>query len=260
MTPLSISTAWNETTAFVKREAGLLFPIALAFLAIPAILFQFSMPQVEPGKTPEPGAWMLFILPLAVVTMLGSVAISRLAIVPSQSVRDAIGHGMRRLLPLVGAVVLLTLAAFIALVPLTLIIGVLGLDQRMTTLLMALIFLALLTFVWVRFLLVTPIAAAEPAGAVAILQRSWRLTAGHFNKLIWSMTAFAIAAAIALLAVSLAVGTVLALLLGAPAPGSISYVLTLIIDGVLNALLAIYMNVLIARIYVQLAGGSTSGI
>lgn len=260
MTPLSISTAWNETTAFVKREAGLLFPIALAFLAIPAILFQFSMPQVEPGKTPEPGAWMLFILPLGVVTMLGAVAISRLAIVPSQSVQDAIGHGARRLLPLVGAVALLTVGSFVVLMPLSLIIALLGLDQRTAALAMGLVFLALLTFVWVRFLLVTPVAAVEPAGAITILKRSWRMTAGHFGKLIWFMTALIVAAVVAMLAVSLALGTVAALLFGAPAPGSIGYVLTLIVDGVLNALLAVYMNVVIARIYVQLAGGSTSGI
>ncbi|QPQ55982.1 glycerophosphoryl diester phosphodiesterase membrane domain-containing protein [Allosphingosinicella flava] len=260
MKPLSISAAWNETAAFVKREAGLLFPIALAFLALPSIVVQFFMPEAAPGQQPELGAWMFLLLPLILLTLIGSLAITALALRPAQSVQEAIGHGMRRILPVLGAAFLLGLGSFTIALPASILIALLGLAERTTTILMVLLFLAILTFLWIRFILLTPAAVAEPLGPVALLKRSWNLTRGHFSKLIGFITVLTIVALIILIAVSLIFGTVIALLFGAPEPRNLSYVLTLIVSGVASAVFSVYITVAIARIYAQLAEGSTSGI
>lgn len=253
MKPLSISTAWNETTAFVKREASLLFPIALAFLALPSIVAQYFVPVTEPGQQPEAGAWMLVFIPLILLTLTGSLAISTLALRPAQSVQEAIAHGARRLLPTVGALAVLTILSVLIVIPLIILIGLAAPDERTGTILMALAFFAVFTFFWIRFVLLTPIAVAEPAGAFDILKRSWALTKGHFNKLIGFITILTIVAIIVLMAVSLLFGTVIALLAGPPEPGSLSQVLILIVSGVSSAIFSVYLTVVIARIYAQLA-------
>ena len=259
MKPLSISAAWTETAAFVRREAGLLFPIALVFLALPSIVAQYFVPAAPQGQQPEPGAWMLVIIPLILLTMVGSLAISTLALRPAQTVQDAIGHAARRLLPTLGAVLLLSLASLLIVLPLVILIGLVATDERTGAILMVLAFLAVFTFFWIRFVLLTPIAVAEQAGPAAILKRSWHLTQGHFGKLVGFFTILTVVALIILMAVSLLFGTVIALLAGPPEPGSLSQVLLLIVSGVASAVFSVYLTVVVARIYVQLADGATIG-
>jgi hypothetical protein len=47
-------------------------------------------------------------------------------------------------------------------------------------------------------------------------------------------------------------------LLGQPDPGSLSSLLVLLLGGLLNAAFSVFLNVLIARIYVQLSGDVAS--
>ena len=44
MANLSITEAWNETVAFVTREAHLLFPVSFLLIALPAGLAQLLAP------------------------------------------------------------------------------------------------------------------------------------------------------------------------------------------------------------------------
>ena len=258
MTTLSISRAWNETTAFVKREANLLFPVALALIALPSIIAQFFLPQPVPGQQPEMGAEVLWFIPLVIVTMIGSLAITTLALRPAQSVGDAIAHGTRRLLPALGAVLILSVATVALAIPAIIVITFLGLAQQTATTLGILVFLAIFTFIWIRVILMTPIAVAEPVGPVRILKRSWEMTSGHFSKLILFATVIAIVAVIAFTAITLVFGSLIALVAGAPQPGNLSFVLTLVVSGIASAVFSVYFQVAIARIYAQL-DGSTSG-
>jgi hypothetical protein len=260
MSSLSISTAWNETAAFVKREAGLLFPIALAFLALPSIVVQYFVPAVEPGQQPQAGAWMLWFIPLIVLTIVGSLAITTLALRSNQSVQEAIAFSLRRFLPVFGAALLMTLIMTAIVLPALILIGLAGLSQETMVMLSILVVLAVFTFLWIRLMLMTPVGAAEPVGPVAMLKRSWQLTAGHTGKLIGFATIVAVVGAIAIMAATLILGTIIALVAGRPDPGSLSYFLNLIVSGIASAVFSVYFTVAVARIYAQLAGGSTSGI
>lgn len=55
MRKLSISDAWTETLALVKREGRLLFPVAFALYTVPSVLVQFLAPEMSAGEEPEPG-------------------------------------------------------------------------------------------------------------------------------------------------------------------------------------------------------------
>ncbi|WP_106639030.1 glycerophosphoryl diester phosphodiesterase membrane domain-containing protein [Allosphingosinicella vermicomposti] len=260
MTTLSISQAWNETTAFVKREAGLLFPIALAFLAVPTIILQFVTPQSVPGQPVEGGPWLWLFIPVIVATMIGSLSITTLAIRPAQSVGDAIGHALKRLLPILLAVLILSAVTLLIAVPALLVIFALGLTSETAMLFGGLVFLAIFTFIWIRVILMTPVAVAEPVGAGGILRRSWALTRGHFSPLIMFATVIAIVAVVAFLAITLVFGSLIALVAGPPEKGNVSFVLSLVVSGIASAVFSVYFQVAVARIYVQLTGGSTSGM
>src|SRR5262245_35479401 len=108
MAQLSITTAWNETVEFVKREGRLIFPLAFMFVALPSALLEVLAPAPPlPGQLPEPGAWALLLPVILVTSLIGNLAISYLALRPNTSVGEAISRGARRFLSLFGAFVLI---------------------------------------------------------------------------------------------------------------------------------------------------------
>src|SRR5688572_25228939 len=103
MARLSITTAWNESAEFVRREARLLFPVAFLLVSLPGLVLQLAMPAVEPGQATPPGPW-LALLPVALsLGLIGTLAISFLALRPGASVGEALQRGLRRFLFLLGA-------------------------------------------------------------------------------------------------------------------------------------------------------------
>lgn len=260
MANLSISTAWNETAGFVKREGRLLFPLAFVLIALPSALFQAAAPAQEGA---DPNLWlMLILLPVMLVgSIVGNIAIAFLALRPGASVGDAIGRGLRRFLAAFGALLLLVLGVVVAAIPVFLIVGIEAMaaggepELGPLAILLLLLWVLILIFISVRLMLMTPVAAAEEAGPIGILKRSWALTAGHFWKLLGFVLLIAIVAAVLVLAVSAVLGIVIVLAAGQPEPGSASNFLVLLLMAVLNAILAAFFTTLVARIYAQLSGG-----
>jgi hypothetical protein len=267
MRKLSITTAWNETVDFLKGNFGALFTVALAFIALPSVAMQALGPaQAAAGEAPEPGLWLLFFPIVIVLSIVGTLAISALALRRENVVGAAIALGFRRFLPMLGASLLLGLAALIIAVPLVLLTGIDPEKLRSpspetagSVLLFACLFVILFLVIAVRLLLMSPVAAAERAGPVGIIRRSWELTKGHF----WKLLGFVLLLAIVLMVVAAAVGAVggilVAIVAGKPEPGSIAALLMLLIAGLVNAAWAAVFTSMIARIYVQLAGERTTG-
>jgi hypothetical protein len=262
MAALSISTAWNETAAFVKRDAGALFTIAFALMALPSVAMQALGPgQMAPGQTPGAGLWMLMLPIVLVLSIAGSLAISSLAMGRENVVGSAIAHGFRRVLPMIGATLLVGLAAMVVFVPLILIAGLT--PENLTApspasagrlLLVMLLFLVIFLFFWVRLMLMTPAAAAEGLGPIGIIRRSWQLTSGHFGKLLGFTLLFLVAAMVVMMVITMLIGILVALVAGRPEPGSVSALLMLLLGGVLNAVFVVFFTTMIARIYLQLSG------
>ena len=266
MTNLSITTAWNETIAFVKREAGLILPIAFLLIALPGALMQMLMPLTPPGETPEPGLWLL-LLPVAIIAgMVGSIAITYLSLRPGASVEEALRVGLRRFIMLFAASLLVSLGFILAFVPLVLIfVGGAALSGNLAAsagslVLLLLIFLVVVIAVWVRLMLMTPVAAVESAGPIEIIRRSWQLTAGHFWKLLGFIILLLIAAVVVIMVVSMVFGLLLFAIAGRPDPGSTSMILLTIVTAVIQAVLAAIFATLIGRIYHQLSGGAPEAV
>lgn len=265
MANLSITTAWNETAAFVKREARLLVPVSFMLIALPVGLIEILTPQPEPNQLPEPGLW-LALLPVALLlSFVGNLAISYLALSPGASVREALDRGARRALPMAGAALLVLAGALVLLVLLLILVmvivpgaaaaaaaGATNPAVQKASLIWLLLCLPFLFFFSARLGMMVPAAATASTNPVAIIARSWRLTAGHAAKLVAFVILVLVTLSVLSLAVESLVGSLLIVLLGPMQRGGVSAFLIVLVMAALNTLVAIYLASLVARIYAQL--------
>ena len=117
------------------------------------------------------------------------------------------------------------------------------------------LYVLLIIFVGVRMIMSAPSASAEAIGPVAVLQRSWRLTAGNFWRLLGFLILYFIAAIVVLIAVNAAIGLVVTLAIGPIEPMSSSAVVVALVDALFNAATTTVLAIMLARMYVQLSGG-----
>ena len=268
MAQLSISKAWTETGAFLARESRLVLPIALLLVAIPpAASGLFGSP---PGVQPTLAQATIDLL-LAIVTVVASliagVAISHLALRSGASVGEALQRGSKRFLSLLGVALLITIPLLLIAFLLIAAIGPSSAVMQQPIdpynlppeLASVLIILAIIVLAfWVKISMTTPIAAAERGGPITILRRSWRLTSGHYWKLLGTFLLLMIVASLVIMGISLGIGLIVLLVSGPPLPGGASFTIMVLIDALLQAIVATVLVVLIARIYAQLAGEDTA--
>src|SRR6476469_7505320 len=103
MAKLSISQAWDETRAILASDGQLIAAVALALFVLPGIVLNVAVPKMPAGQMREPGAWMLIALVVLLITLVGQLAVARLALGPHIAVGEAIAQGARRLPSYVGA-------------------------------------------------------------------------------------------------------------------------------------------------------------
>ena len=248
---LSVSTAWKETTAVVRREARLVFPIAFLLLSLPAAILQLVAPVTAPGRLPEPGLWLLFLPVLLAASLIGALAISRLALHPGEGARVALSAGLRGFVPLLGAALLIGFAVALLAMTAILLAALIAAPAFSASILLALV--ALLIFFWVRLMLLTPAAAVEPIGPADLIRRSWALTAGNFWRLLGFLLVAAIVSLVALMAAGAVGGIAVRLAVGQPQPGTLAMVLVFLVSTLLQAAISGLFTAFVARLYAQLA-------
>ncbi|MEO7865534.1 MAG: hypothetical protein ABIR63_06685 [Sphingomicrobium sp.] len=261
---LSISTAWDETKAAFKRDGRLISIVALALIGLPTMISTLIEPGSMTGKQQGPVLVQLLTLVFVLLSLVGQLAVVRLALKPSVSVGGAIAHAARRMPVYFVSALLVGLALAVLCIPLFVVASLSGvqLDRTMTSLtptlsLIILVIFLVALFLGVRMLMGTPVASAEQAGPVEIIRRSWALTKGVWWKLFGFLVMLTIGAVIVLLAVSAAAGTVVAVALGPIEPMSTSALVVGLIVGLINAAFYALFAVMLARIYVQLSGRDT---
>ncbi|MBB5687042.1 hypothetical protein [Sphingobium boeckii] len=256
MAGLSISKAWDETAAFVGREGGLLFPVAFVFLALPAIIVGLMMPtQLESAKTmTEMMALIQPILPrilgafliTTIIGLLGGLTLYTLTLKPAgTSVGEAIAFAMSRFVVALGATLILFLGWIVACI-LPYAIARSGAGPVAGLLILAM--LPLVIFVAIRMMIISAVVIGENLGPVGTIQRAWALTKGAFWKLFGFVLVFGIVVIIVSLVGDMLFGLV-DLVIGQNTTGIVS----LIGGALLNTVINVYMLVMTARLYRQLA-------
>lgn len=263
MRALSISVAWEETRAIMIRDGRLYVSVALALIALPSAINTLLNPSGRASASNAPAWVVLVTLVASLIALSGQLALIRLALGPSTTVAAAIGHGLRRMPIYLLAVVLMVIGLIVLLIPFVLLFAMLGmpisatgLKVQMTpaTSVLSLLYLAIIIFFAVRLILSAPVASAEKKGPIAILRRSWALTGGNWLPLFGFLAMFIIGAIIVLIAVSSAVGVAVRLTLGAIEPMSAGALVFALVQSLVSAALSGLFALMLARIYVQLAG------
>lgn len=261
MAGLSISRAWEETRRVLAHDGRLVASVALAMIAFPAALSALVNPRaMSDSATPM---WIdVLVLLCSLVVLSGQLALIRLALAPSITVGAAIAHGFRRMPIYLLAAILVGMAMLIAAIPFFLVLVLSGVSLAGADLMRSPVFLLLsglylivLFFVGVRMIMSSPAASAEPIGPIEIIRRSWHLTHGHGWALFGFLVLFFVGAAVLLIAVSSALGSVVTLLLGPVEPMSLSALLVALADAIVQAIVTSLLAIMLARIYAQLSGG-----
>lgn len=249
MAELSISRAWEETTAILNRDGRLFAIVGLALFVVPGTLAALVTPPASPGSLPEPGAWTLVAMVAMLIALVGQLAVMRLALQPPTSVGEAIRHGARRAPPFLAAVLLFAL-------PVALLLGMALALMPALMLILLLIMIPLAA----RLLLASAVATGERRGPLAILQRSMELTRGQTLKLAGFLLAFLFVFGLLLAAIQFAAGGTILLLLGKAEPLTVAALLLALIGNLAEAAVVMFLAVMVARIYVQLAGDGAAAV
>jgi hypothetical protein len=251
---LSISKAWEDTRGIVARDGGLLITIGLALFVLPGVISELVTPDAPAGEFPPAGYWTIFTVAALLIALVGQLAVIRLGTGSRATVGEAIGDGARRT-PAYLAASLLWLLPFVIIG--ALLLGIVARDPQDVSapiaIALVLLVCAMLYFA-IRMLMTSAVASAEAAGPLTIIRRSWELTRGHWLRLLGFFLVFLAAAVIVVVATGAIIGILVELVLGGNEPMSVGALLVALITQMISAAVSVLLMLMIARIYVQLAG------
>ncbi|MEO6247370.1 MAG: hypothetical protein ABIO85_02130 [Sphingomicrobium sp.] len=262
MPNLSISRAWEETTAFVAREARLLVPLALALLFLPGVITGLAAPRGQQDLNGSTLNMLLFFAEV-LIGVIGQIAIARLALGHREPLGQVIGHAALRLPALLGSALIIILPLSLALFAAMGAAGAITTQGNSANPLAAMLLLLAMTILLValiiiiaRCLLNTAIAAVERGGPIQILKRGFAMTRGQVLRLIGALLLFAIGGGIAIVALTSVVGLGVTLTLGKPEPWTVAALLIALAGAAAQALLGTLFTICFARLYAQRAEGA----
>ncbi|WP_310468724.1 hypothetical protein [Sphingomonas sp.] len=259
MSKVSISRAWEETRDILGRDGKLYATVAAALFLLPQTVVGLATGTDRAAQTG--GTWALLLTLALVIGLVGQVAVVRLATSHNVAVGEAIRHGVRRLPSFLGAMLLLILAIglFVLLVAFVL-VGLGAVSRNVEHLpprdvmLITLVLLVPALFMAVRLLPIAAVAGAEEVGPIGLIKRSWALTRGNFGRLAGFLVLFLIAALVLSMVMAVIGGTLSTVLFGTAAPFTLAALVMALFTAVAQAAVSLVYVVMLARIYVQLAG------
>jgi hypothetical protein len=260
MAKLSISKAWDESKRIIGENGSLLVTIALALFVLPGVISDVVSPGTPAGELPKLGYWTAIGAIAFLISLVGQLAVIRLAVGSRQTVGEAIGHGARRAPSYVAA----TIVWFIPfmLIGWWLVQGLRGRPEEASpiTALGLLLLVVVMLFVGVRMMMTAPVASSENIGPLAILRRSWDMTRGHWLRLFGFLVLIMVAMLVMIAAVGAVMGVLATAAFGALGPMTIGALLVSLISQLVGAAISVVFMVMLARIYVQLAGAGSAHV
>ena len=257
MRALSISAAWEETKTVLARDGSLLATVALALIVLPQVILAVAGAPVGADSS---ALSRLVYVAVVLLGLVAQIALNRMAIGSAVMVKEAIGEGFVRLLPVMAVFVIVIVGLVLVTMVIAVILGAAGLatikstGQPPAAIVAVLVILTALIFA--IFQLVFPLAAVETGNPIRLISRSWQLARGHYLRLLGFVVTVFVGLGIVVMATQVGLGSVIVLLLGKPNPGSLSALVLGLIAGIIQAAFTVVTATMLARMYVQLAGRS----
>ena len=266
-TNLALGALWEETVAFVRAELSLLLPVAMLGFGLPTVVMLLAVPiDAAPDHLPKFGTWMLWFIPCGILSMLGSLAVSALALRPGVSVRESIGVALSRLPAGLGLLMLYVGLQFAMALPLGL---VAALELRFagalgpTSMVLNLACIAITIWLFVRLMPIWAVLSDRSQSPWEAVRAAFRLTRGCYPKLLLLRVVMLFVALLLMLVLLIPIGAI-AQLIGAFAGGaSVTIILSFVATGAMVAVIGGIWTVFVARLYRSLdatVDGPISGI
>lgn len=259
MARASMSAIWDETTAFVRAEAGLLFPLAFATIGLAMVLFTLLVP-ITPGTLPG-GSVLLAALPLMLLLLIGQLAITAIALLDRASVAEALAAAFRRLPVALLAYVVIGVTSAVVLVAASLLVAIIGMASGASQVLLANIAAAigapLILWLAVRLLPLQGaiVMQAPTVNPMPVLRAAFAMTRGSAGRIAGAALLFLLAYLVITLALQFALGSVLLIAARAVGNPAIGTTLALVVAAAVGSTLQAVWTVFTARLYRALAGG-----
>lgn len=263
MTAFSLGTVWEETIAFLRRESGLLVPVALAIFGPAQLLLRFAMmaaPDPAAAAGQAVSAQMFLVFPALLFALFGYLVISLLVLVPGISVGEALARGAKAF-PKALATGAIVMIAWICVAIAIVVAATLGImlvrsgpqAAGVTNLLSFLIVIPMLVIV-VRMLLFAPVLAAEELGPVDSLRRIWAIGRDNIIRFIGVWLLFLFVGILVTMVDTLVFGSLFKLIALAVGAGELVGIVQALVSAGLQALVSLGMTVFIALTYRKVTG------
>jgi hypothetical protein len=258
--PLPVSAIWDETRAFVQREAKLLVPVALATLAIGSAGTELASDMSRTTGGMSAGILVILLMSLLLVA-LGQLAILAMVLKPGISVGESLSRGLSRLLKVIGFGILSLLVVMLVFGPLLFILQRAGYDPmanppQLPAWATFYTFFALGALAWlgVRFYTFTALIMDREIGMADAMRQSFAQTRGHALVLLGVIMLFLLVGQLT----QLAAGSITGILFGflAKAAGQVlaGKVMVALAVGMVAAALGVIATVFSAFAYRYLSG------
>lgn len=267
---VKMGAVWDRTTKFLRANGGAVMTIAGLAIFVPTVIggvLQAAMVGDDP--TAMGGGVVVISIVSAIISMLGQIALVALAIDATLGVGGAFSVAGRRLLPVIGVSILLSLLFALLILPLLVVMFSSGVDWAAlqagdsstmpefspgTGVFMLVYMLALIpVFLWLaaRFSVLLPVIVWERLGVGAI-GRTFRLTKGYALKIMGIFILFGIVAMIVLFAITGVFGAIFALAAGGIQGFTLGSVLMTIVTGLLTVIFTVLYTVFLTKLYKSL--------
>lgn len=259
---IRIGDVWDRTVDVLRGRAAILASIALMTLVVPGIVAG-ALGTIVPLPAPLLLVVPLIRLAVLVLLILGVLAMTAVASDPAVDRAQALRIGGQRLLPALGVLVVLVLAAILLFVPAAALLKLSGATMTAGgTLDMThaapgytagaglSVLLAAVLGLWfsARIVPLFGIVVNERRGLRA-LRRSLTLTRGSTLKLIGVLILYFIITTVAMLAATSVIGVIARLILGGDAAGGVRFVVA-VASTLISAGATAVQSVFYARFYV----------
>lgn len=257
---ISMNQVWDDTVAFVRREAALLFPLALATLYVGDVVVSLAAAaRTAQGPTVTTA---LAIVAAAIWSVAGQLAIVSLVLRPGQSVGEALTHGVSRLGKVLLIALFFGLIASLAMIPIGAAVITSGVDltnpQAAQNLPMSIIVVMLLTalvlgWLGLRLLLMNALIVDRNPGVVETVKDGFALTRGIAARLLLVILVYVAVLSVVGSAIRFVSGSVFALVgaaIGSPFAGDVFVAL---ITGLISTLFSLVAAVFLAMLYRRVA-------
>ncbi len=253
---ISMNQIWDGSIAFIRKEAALLVPLALATLYLGDVVTTLA----QGGATPAKPNLLATIAMLAgtIWSIVGQLSIVSLVLKPGQSVGESLAHGAARLGKVLLVAVMLGVVVALALTPIAVVAVANGANPAVPETLqklpswLGLIMLAVvggLIWLGIRLSLMNALIVDRNPGVLDALRRGFKLTQGIAARLSLVIILYALVLLVLGSAVKFVAGSLFSLIGTALGSDFAGAVMTALVGAIVNASLALIATVFLATLY-----------